>query len=567
MSAPADPHAHHAPPSRLPPAGRDLLSGVTLAALLLPEAVAYSAMAGLTADRAILAAIGGCLAYGLVGRSRVAILAPTSSSAAILAAMLAAMPTTISGDPAERGAFATMAVLMVGGLFLAAGLLRLGGLTNLVPRPVLKGFAVGIALTIIARQLPVIAGLRLSAPDPARLLDALWLARRDWNGWSVAVGLGALALFVTLRCLRMPAALTVLLAGIVLSALMGLGGMGVGLVGAIGFAPGWPSLPQIASGQLALLASYVVPLFLILLAESWGTVTSLARPADPTPSSNRELLAFGAANLTSGLLRGLPVGAGFSAGAAADASGARSRLAGVFAALLLVGLMLFARGTIAMLPLPVLAAVVIGTLLPALNPAPFVRLWRLGRDLPIALIAALSVLGFGVLNGMLIAITLSLGLLFRRLSEARVARLGRLGDTHNYVDMARHPDAVAPPATGIWRPSEPLFYGNAASVLSAIRSAVRHSPGDTARHVVLSLEETFDLDSTTFDALVEFEHALQGDGRSLWLARVHDHVRDVLAAGGEAGLLARSSYSVADAVAAIARGQDDTPKDPPDDRP
>ena len=165
--------------------------------------------------------------------------------------------------------------------------------------------------------------------------------------------------------------------------------------------------------------------------------------------------------------------------------------------------------------------------------------------------AKVAVLGLGVLNGMLLSVALSLAGLLHRLMSPRLARLGMLNGSRAYVDMARHPDARAPEGVVIWRPAEPLFYANAAAVLDAIAGA--SAPG--ARAIVLSLEETFDLDSTTLDALVALDRALTARGLRLQLARVHDHVRDVLAAAGETGLIARSSYSVDDAVAALGAGQ------------
>ena len=199
----------------------------------------------------------------------------------------------------------------------------------------------------------------------------------------------------------------------------------------------------------------------------------------------------------------MPVGAGFSGGSAAEASGSQSRATAVFAAIGLAALVILAAPLVAILPEPVLAAVVIGTLSHALEPAPFVRLWHLKRDFWVALAAAVSVLVFGVLNGMLLAVALSLVAVIRRLASPRLAMLGRLPDSHAFVDMARHADATSPDGISVWRPAEPLFFGNATPILDAITLASRKAQPPHA--VVISIEETYDLDSTGLDALMAFD--------------------------------------------------------------
>ena len=500
----------------------DFIAGLSVAGLLLPEAVAYAAIAGLPAERAVVAAIAGCLTYAIWGSSRYAIVSATSSAAAILAATLATLPE------ADRAASASAAVLLVAVLFGAASLLRLGALTQMISRPVLRGFAFGVAVTIILRQLPAALGVAAS-PGP------LWVLLRDltlatWNMWSLGLTLVALVLYGAMRQFRaVPGAFIVLLVGIVASHGFDFSGHSVAMVGAIAPEMIWPGLPELSFAKWSGLLPYVLPLALILFAESWGTVSGLAQGERVVPG--RELAALGLANLASGLVKGMPVGAGFSAGVAAQAAGAMGKATGLVAAL-------------------VLAAVVIGTLARALDPAPFMRFWQLRRDFTIAVAAALAVLAFGVLNGMLIAVVVSLVAFLRRLSTPRVVPLGRLPQSRAYVDRTRHPRASQPDHITIWRPSQPLFFGNAGPVLERVGKRVRK--GDHA--LVLSLEDSFDLDSSALDELLALDARLAARGIVLHLARVHDHVRDVLLAADAQGLLARSSYSVDEAVAAAIAG-------------
>jgi MFS superfamily sulfate permease-like transporter len=196
----------------------------------------------------------------------------------------------------------------------------------------------------------------------------------------------------------------------------------------------------------------------------------------------------------------------------------------------------------------VLAAVVIAALTHALDPAPLVRLWRLRRDRLVAFGAVAGVLLFGVLNGMILAIVLSLATLVQRMSSPQLVRLGRLGESHDFVDVARHPEAISPAGIAIWRPAEPLFFANADRVLSLV--AARQTTEAAARTIILSLEESFDLDTTALDALGEFDATLRAHGVTLRLARVRDPIRDLLKAAGADDLVRRTSFSVDDAVAA-----------------
>ena len=234
---------------------------------------------------------------------------------------------------------------------------------------------------------------------------------------------------------------------------------------------------------------------------------------------------------------------------ASEAAGAKTRVTAVFAAIGLAIFIACARPLVARLPEPVLAAVVIAALTHALDPGPILRLRRLHRDFYVALGAAAGVLFFGVLNGMLLAIALSLAAMMRRLASPYVARLGRLGSGHNFVDLSRHPQAMETPGIAIWRPGEPLFFGNADMILGEILARSRAEAGLKA--VVLSLEESFDLDSSALDALMEFDSAMRTAGIRVQFARAHDQARDLMAAAGMIDLDKRCSFSVDDAATVV----------------
>ncbi|WP_413741448.1 SulP family inorganic anion transporter [Sodalis sp. RH15] len=529
---------------------QEVLAGISVAGLLLPSAIAYAAIAGLSPDHAIVATIVGLGIYALLGRSRFAMVAPTSSSAAILAALIISMQRQV-----PQGALVADAAILGAGLcFLVAGALRAGALASFISRPVLSGFSFGIALTITIKQIPAIAGVTLPPNGDSGILPLIWHlteALPQFHIASVALGVSALLSLAVLRRWRgFPASALVLAAGVLLSALVDLPAYHVGLVGAIAIAMPGLSWPALSLDDWSRIIELSVPLFLILFAESWGSIRGLALLHGDKVVANRELVALGFANAVAGLLHGMPVGAGFSASSAAESAGARTRYAGLAAMIVLIILSLWGRSLVALVPAPVLASVVIASLFHVLNPGPVLRLWHIRRDEIVATAAALAVIGFGVLDGMMIAVGLSLLALLQRFSAARIARLGRIPGTHDFVDLARNQKTETDPRILMVRPMEPLFFANAERVLAVVADLAE---ADSAiRVVILSLEESPDFDSTAMDALLECQVRLAKTGRTLLLARVKDDLRDLFRVAGPHWLASDDCcfWSVSDAFKA-----------------
>ena len=525
--------------------GWDILAGISVAGVLLPESVAYAMIAGVPPAHAIVAALCGLLIYGLFGRSRFAIVAPTSSAAAILAAAAGSVGLD---SPAQRLTAIATLVMICGTLFIIAGFARLGSLSSFVSRPVLRGFAFGLGLTIALKQLPLVLGLSDVGGMPATILLQCLSRMQQWHVPSLLAGGSALILIIALKQIKgIPAAFMVIVYGVVISVVWSLHDHGVQIVGTIDLQSIRPALPILSWDHWLHLAELAPPLFLIIFAESWGSIRNLALRHGDQNYANRELMALGYANLTSGLMQGLAVGAGFSASSANESSGGQTRLAGVFAALAFGALMILVPQTIAQLPEPVLAAVVISALLHALDPRPLIRLWRLNRDQYVALAAALSVLSLGVLEGMLIAVALSLLALVQRLAKPVMSVLGQLGDSHDFVDLAHYPEAKTDPQILILRPARPVFFANADGLAERMSALVKDGH---AQIVIVSLEESPDFDSTAADALDEFSQALERNGQKLFLARVHSNIIALLERYGS-GILASPDIrgvSVADTV-------------------
>lgn len=530
-----------------PSRSADLLAGLSIAGLLLPEAVAYSSIAGLPPQAGVIALLAGLVCYGVIGRSRYAIVSATSSSAAVLAAASVAIS---GGEPSLRVAFAALLVLMTGACFLLAGAARLGSISNLIAKPVLRGYAFGLAIVIAIKQWPNLVGLATTQASLVPLMGELLQRVREWHVASVACGLVALALlFLLERLRRLPGTLLVIVAGIACSGW--LAARGVALTGIIHLTvdASSPTLPDRAQWlpDLELAAA----LMLILYAESYSSIRSFALKHGEPVAANRDLLALGVANVVSGLFHGMPVGAGYSASSANDAAGAQSRLAGLTAAFTVLVLVLTCLPWIERIPIPVLAAIVIHAVSKSMRLSVFMPYLKWRRDRLVALAAVIAVITLGVLNGLLAAIGFSLVMLLRTLATPRLSVLGRLSDSHDFVDMARHPGAVPSGSTMILRPEEPLFFANAEPMMALARHRI--SGAGAVTRVILSLEESPDLDSSALEALADFSDWLQSRHIELRVARLKDAVRQLLLIAALPQLPAATLdyWSVEDAAGAI----------------
>jgi SulP family sulfate permease len=499
----------------------DLLAGLSIAGLLLPEAVAYSGVAQLPPQAGVIALFAGLLCYGLIGRSRFAIVTATSSSAAVLAS---ATLTLGGSDLAQRVGLASILVVGAGIAFTLAGSLRLGAMSNLIARPVLRGYAFGLALVIAVKQWPHLVDMHTQTVDFFPLVAEIVRRYAAWQAPSLGCGLIALAgLFGLERLAHVPGALLVIVASILASSW--LAAHGVALVGPIHLALGMPALALPSGAGWLPLTEFALALMFILYAESYGSIRTFAVKRDDEVQPNRDLLALGAANIVSGLFHGTPVGAGYSATAANAAAGAQSRYAGPFAAgIVLVLVLLFLRW-IERIPEPVLAAIVIHAVSKSLRISVFSNYFRWQQDRLVVVAAVLAVMTFGVLNGLLAAIAFSLALLLKSLASPRLSVLGRVG-AHDYVSVERFANAETVPGMLVLRPEEPLFFANAEPLLAQARQRVLTGP-DT-RLVVFSLEESPDLDSTALEALEEFCSWLSARGVEFRVARLKEHAREAL---------------------------------------
>ena len=545
----------------------DTIAGLTLWAVLIPQALAYASIARVSPVVGLYAAPGALLAYAALGSSRVLVVGPMAASAALSAATVADLVPAGS----DRFAVLTAALaLTVGGVALLAGLLRLGFLAEFISQPVLKGLIIGLALTIIVGQLPKMFGVAGGSGDFFQQLWHLIGELGETQPLTLLVGVLSLAVILGLPRLApaVPGPLVAVAGGI---AAVKAFGLDVPTVGSI--ASGLPSLglPDMGLADAGKLAGGAVGVALIAFTEGLGAAKTYAARDAPRVDASRELVALGGANLASGLSSGMVVSGSLSKTAVNASAGARTQGSTVLAAGLTVLALLFLTGLFEDLPEATLAAVVIAAVGELVDVHGLVDLYetytkRLGRQFgwvarPDFLAAVATLLGvtmLGTLPGLFVGIGVSLLLLVYRASRPYVAVLGRTPDPGGaYRDVERHPDARPPDGVALLRMEGGLYFASAEHVRARIADAA--APADV-RAVVLDAETTPYVDVTAARMLVAAHADLRSVGVRLVLARAVGQVRDVLACITDEPDLVGSYPTIAFALEAVgADGGDSRP--------
>ena len=504
----------------------DVIAGIALAGLLVPESMGYAGIAGLPPQAGLYATAFGLLAYAIFGTSRQLVVSPTSASSAILAATLA--PLAVS-NPQKFVVLASAVAIVLGLLFLVAGVFRLGFISDFISKPVLKGFVFGIALTIIIKQLPKLVGIEHGGGHAYKQLWHTLTHLAYSNPWTILTGaLALLVLFLFDRYVpRVPGALVVLVGGIAASRILQLRQHGVDIVGAIPAGLPHPGLPMLTWNDWLQAAPAAVGLVLVLFAESMGAARTFAGKNGYDIDPNQELRALGFANIVSGIFRGMQVGGGTSGTAANDSNGARTEVSSIAASATVILVLLFLTGWFYHLPEAVLAAIVIHAVWHLLDYRTLSHFRKVSRlEYRESVAAIIGVLAFDILNGLVLAVILSLIALMRFLSMAQVVVVGRL-PTGEFVDIARHPEAEQFPGVLMLRVDRIWFFANAEGIREHAKQLIRQAPGPL-KAIIVSLAPVPLVDITAVEALVQLHASSIRHGRRLVLAAVRDPVRDTL---------------------------------------
>ncbi|MFI6573336.1 SulP family inorganic anion transporter [Nocardia fluminea] len=493
----------------------DVIAGLTVWAVLVPEALAYASIAGVPPVVGLYAAVPSLVLYALAGSSRHLVVGPMSATAALSAAIIAPLAGADNGRYIALTAALAIATGLAG---LLAGLIRLGFIAAFISEPVLKGFIVGLALVIIIGQVPKLLGV---GKHDGNFFEQAWgivteLGEIQWR--TVTIGLISLALVLALRRWLpfVPGALVAVGFGILVVTVFGLDDKGVAIVGHID-----SGLPTFGMPSGVTLRDYLdllgpaVGVLLIGFAEGLGAAKTYAAKAGYPIDPNRELLGLGVANLGSGLSAGMVVNGSLSKTAVNGGAGAKTQLSGLVVAGLTVVTLLLLTGLFENLPEATLAAVVIAAVIELVDIAALRRLYRVwthmlasiyGKaaraDFLAAMAAMLGVLVFDTLPGLLIGIGVSMLLLVYRASQPHVAELGKEGTL--WVAAVRHPDAVTRPDLLVVRVESGLFFANSDYVKDQIEGLCT----DRTRMVVLDAETSPSVDVTAAAMLLALRDTL-----------------------------------------------------------
>ncbi|MGD1000443.1 MAG: SulP family inorganic anion transporter [Candidatus Brocadiia bacterium] len=502
----------------------DVIAGLTTAAVVIPQALAYAGIAGLPPSVGLYTAVFPMVAYALLGTSRPLSVSTTSTVAIMCAGLLAA--TVPAGDPAGLIAASSTLACLVGAFLLLSGILRMGFIANFLSIPVLAGFKAGIGLVILLNQIPKLLGIHVEKGN--FLASLLSLARHlpEAGAATVILGIGAVTLVLALQkyARRVPAPLVVAILGIAAAAIFDLRGQGVELTGTVqgGMpSPAWPNLSlatQLWPGALAIA--------LMVFTESIAAAKTFARHGDPRPNADRELLALGGANLIGCLFGIMPASGGTSQTAVNLRSGARTQAAEIVTALLGLAALLFLGPVIGLLPKTVLAAVVIAAILPLLNPVGFRAILRVRAEEFVWALAALAgVVVFGMLWGILLAVAISMLTLFYLANHPPVYVLAYNRSEDVFRPLGESPDDVTLPGVLILRTEGRMHFASAPRPAEKMRALVDEWH---PRVLVLDCRAIPDFEYTALTMMLEAEQTLRERGITLRLAGLNPGARKVI---------------------------------------
>jgi high affinity sulfate transporter 1 len=507
-------------------ARRDVVAGIVLTTLLVPQGMAYAELAGLPAITGLYTSILCLVGYAAFGPSRILVLGPDSSLGPMIAATI--LPILgANGSPERAIALASMLALIVGAVMIAAGIAKLGFVADLLSKPTQIGYMNGLALTILIGQLPKLLGFSTDANGLIAEARAFGhgLTSGEAVGAAVAIGLFSLALILALGhwLPRVPGVLVAVVVAIAASAAFDLSSHGVSLVGTLpkGFPP--LTVPDPIS-DLPLLIAGALGIALVALTDTISTASSFAARTGQEVDGNGEMIGIGAANVAAGFFQGFPVSTSGSRTAVAEQAGAKTQLSGVVGAALIVLMLVLTPGLLKNLPNPTLAAVVIAASISLADVPGTVRLWQQRRtEFLLSITAFLGVALLGVLQGIAVAVALSILNVFRRAWWPYQTTLGLVPGMRGQHDRLQYPDAQQLPGLVIFRFDAPLFFANARTFRDQIRRLANIEPRPV--WILIAAEPITDVDTTAADILADLDAELNAAGTSLVFAELKGPVR------------------------------------------
>ena len=509
----------------------DLIAGLTVVALLIPEGMAYAQIAGMPPQTAFYAAPIGLLAFAIFGTSRQLVVAVS----AIIATMSFATVSLIAAPEFSEFIVLTAALAVLAGLVsILAGALKLGRVAQFFSESVMVGFITGLALMVMVKQVPKILGIEGGHGNFWERCIEIIKHLPETSLPTLVTGILCLILLIALEHYfhKIPAALVALVFGILISVIFGLEARGVEVVGAIPAGLARPQWPAVGLQNWWLLFPGAVGLALVNFAEAIGPSRSFAAAHKYKMDPNQELVGLGAANFGAGLFQGFPIGSSLSKSAANDRAGAHSQMSGIIAAAITVVVALYFTQFFYALPEAALGAIVIVAVSGMVKVAKIKHLYQVRRsDFVLALVALLAVLTFETLEALLIAVIVSLFALVWRASQPKLAVLGRVPDRLDFSDKHRHPENITLPGLLMVRPENGLFFANAEAFRESIITELTSS-AEPVKAVLLDLGATTDLDVPSADMLGNLGEELRSRDVRFMIMHMITPVKQMLESAG-----------------------------------
>jgi high affinity sulfate transporter 1 len=505
---------------------KDLLAGVVLAAILVPQGMAYAELAGLPPVTGLYTTVACLLGYAVFGPSKILVLGPDSSISPMIFAAL--LPLLVGGDMHRAIVLAGMLAVIVGLIEIGMGIARLGFVADLLSNEVQVGYMNGLALVIIAGQLPKLFGFSTDAEGFGPEVKAFFLGLDRTVGWALAIGLVVLAILLVLP--RYTRTLPAVLAGIVLatvvSAVLDLHAHGVATVGTLPRGLPRPSVPWTKFSDIGPLMIAAVGITLVSLADTIATSSSFGARRGEEVNPDQEMIGIGAANVAAGCFQGFAISTSGSRTAVVEQAGAKSQLASVVGSIVVIVLLLFFNSLLSDLPQSALAAVLIGAALSLLDLRALARYWKVRKSaLALSVIASLGVVVLGVLQGIVIAIALAVAMYFRRGWQPHGAVLGRTPSTAEWHNVERYPEARQVPGVLVYRWEAPLFFANCSSFRTQLRRAIG---SQDLSWVVIQCGAVTDIDVSAAQMLEQLDRELNARGVHLAFVELRSRLQTLL---------------------------------------
>jgi high affinity sulfate transporter 1 len=537
---------------------RDVTAGLVMTTMLVPVGIAYAEASGIPGINGLYATIVPLLAYAVFGPSRILVLGPDSALAPVILAVV--LPIS-GGDPERAVSIAGMMAIVSGVVCVAAGLSRLGFITELLSKPIRYGYMNGIAITVMLSQIPKLLGFSVGAAGPLR--QALGIVENVSAGHTniAAFGIGGftLALILVLkRWPRVPGMLIGVVLATVLTAVFDLASRsGISVLGPLPQGLPGPRLPLASTDNLSAILMGSVAVALVSFADTSVLSRTYAARLRTSVDSNQEMAALGIANLAAGFFQGMPISSSSSRTPVAEAAGARTQLTGVVGALAIALLLTLAPDLLQYLPQTALAAVVISSAIGLFEVSDLRRIYRIQRwEFWLSMTCFAGVAVFGAIPGIAFAIVIAVIEFLWDGWRPHSAVLGRVDGLKGYHDITRYPDARRIPGLVLFRWDAPLFFANAEWFHERVLAAVAGSP-TPVRWLVVAAEPVTSVDVTAADMICELDDALRATDVDLVFAEMKDPVKDKLKRFGLYTRLGEDSFfaTVGEAVNAYLERQ------------